>query len=156
VDKQGNAVYFKHGVRLIEAAEIRLEALSTTTTTVVFLLPYLCLALAVYISSSGLADVTRHWAPGTAQCTAGSCRYAHTVIYVISYECICILLYAVQCRCHCSSLLSVAGSCYRFLCKDANLRCSCAAVTTKYACKPSCSSPAATIAVLLCIMAVGS
>jgi hypothetical protein len=118
VDEQGNAVYFKHGVRLIEAAEIRLEALSTTTTTVVFLLPYLCLALAVYISSSGLADVTRHWAPGAAQCTAGTCRYARCLSakYYKVYAFLCAICSAVVAAAARHNVLTVAAFVYEDVC----------------------------------------
>lgn len=37
----GHQIFFKHGVRLVEAAEIQLEALGRPATYTVFILPYL-------------------------------------------------------------------------------------------------------------------
>lgn len=40
-DLPGHQIFFKHGVRLVEAAEIQLEALGRPATYAVFVLPYL-------------------------------------------------------------------------------------------------------------------
>lgn len=40
--KPGHQIFFKHGVRLVEAAEIQLEALGRPAAITVFILPYLC------------------------------------------------------------------------------------------------------------------
>lgn len=37
----GRQIFYKHGVRLVEAAEIQLESQGGVATTAVFILPYL-------------------------------------------------------------------------------------------------------------------
>ncbi|CAN0059661.1 unnamed protein product, partial [Scytosiphon promiscuus] len=79
VDEQGRQIFYKHGVRLVEAAEIQLESQGGAATTAVFILPYLFLALALWLDVWRVDVTSRFYPPASKACgVSGVCSWAIT------------------------------------------------------------------------------
>jgi hypothetical protein len=63
------------GVPMVETADIRLETMTAFGTYIVFLLPYACLALALWLDTSGFSTFQREVEPGSSACQAGQCQW---------------------------------------------------------------------------------
>jgi len=76
--QQGGEIIVKDGIRLVESAEIRLEALSTRSTYFIFSLPYICIICAICLALSSFGETVITYPPGTSSCVGSSCSWTIT------------------------------------------------------------------------------
>ncbi len=65
-------------IEVVETADIRLETLSSPMTWIIFLLPYLCFGLAIYLDSKNFSTQQRYLGEGRDFCEGGVCKWVWT------------------------------------------------------------------------------
>ncbi len=68
--------------RVVETADVRLETLSSPMTWLIYLLPYLCFGMAIYLDSKKFTTQRRYLGEGHDFCEAGVCKWTWTDVPV--------------------------------------------------------------------------